>query len=288
MVVEPTVFLVTLRESLEAFLILSILTGLVVKLGHRDARRPILWGAALALAASILIGVVVYHTVYDLYSRAQIGEYVEGAASVLAVGILTYMVIWMYRHTLGLVDDLRKRTHAALDAGRPGVLFALAFVAVLREGIETVLIVAGQAPTTSALDVSAAVLLGIAASGILAWLLFAGIIRLNLQRFFAASGILLIFFAAGLLSTAIHEFAEVGLLPTGPTAWDTEALLDQQSGIGSTVKAVFGYREKPSVLEAAAYAVYLLGLGAWYVRGLIRAGRARSTPHEAAAQVESS
>lgn len=277
---EPATFLVTLRESLEAFLILSILTGLVVKLGSPQARRPILWGALSALGASILVGVLVQATMYELYESTRFGEYVEGVASVVAVAILTYMVIWMYRHTLGLVDDLRKRTHTALETGRTSVLFALAFVAVLREGIETVLIVGARVTSTPALTLGFSVLLGIAVSGILAWLLFAGIVRLNLRRFFAVSGILLIFFAAGLLSTSIHEFGETGILPEGPIAWDTSGVLDDGSHAGLILKAVFGYRDTPTVLEATAYLVYLAALGAWYVRGLIHVTRGRPTPHE--------
>lgn len=269
---EPT--LITIRESLEAFLIISIFAGLVVKLGFPQARKYLLWGAGAALAASVVIGVIIDRTMRELFAESGSAELVEGAASLVAVGILTYMIVWMYRHTLDLVAGLRNRAHEALAAGRPGLLFAIAFVAVAREGLETVFFFASLAPSTSATTLVLAALLGVSISATLAYLVFSGIVRLNIKRFFAASGVLLIFFAGGLLVTSLHEFTEVGLVPQTPTAWNTEPLVDQQGLVGAFVKAVFGYREAPTVLEAAAYWLYVLGMGVWYVWGLLkRAGR---------------
>lgn len=260
--------LIALRESLEAFLILSIFAGLVVKLGQRNARKPLLLGAATALAASILVGIVIDRTARDLFSRGGYGEVVEGVASLLAVLIITYMVVWMYRHTLHMVEEMRKKTVRALDAGQPLLLFSIAFVAVAREGLETVLFFATLAGSQSGFDLALSALVGLAASSLMAYLLFAGIVRLNIRRFFTATGVLLIFFAAGLLATSIHEFAEVGYLPETADAWNTEAVLDQTSPVGQFMKAVFGYRDSPSILEASAYVLYVLGFGLWYVRGL--------------------
>lgn len=269
-----TTFFVTMRESLEAFLILSILTGLVVKLGRPEAKRPLLWGALVAFVASVVVGAFVHLFVLDLYERSGYGEYVGAGATIIAVAILTYMVVWMYQHTLGLLDELRQRAKGALEHGRPAVFFTLAFVAVGREGLETVLIVASQSASTGGLVLLLAVLFGILVSAVAAWLLFSGIVRLSLKRFFAASGVLLIFFAAGLLATSVHELAEAGLVPTVRTAWDSGWLVGQSSTVGRILNAVFGYRSKPTLLEAAAYFAYLATIGVWYVRGLVRVGRA--------------
>lgn len=260
--------LIVLRESLEAFLILSILTGLVMKLGKPEARKPLLLGAAAALAASIAVGVVIHATIRDWFEASGSAEAFEGVASLLAVLILTYMIVWMYQHTISMVPALRTRVAHALDARKPAVLFSLAFVVVAREGLETVLFFATIASRTPAIDLVVATLLGIAVSAIVAYLLFSGIVRLDLQRFFAATGVLLILFAGGMLMYGVHELSEVGAVPETPHAWNTEWLLDQHSAAGSIAKAVFGYRESPTVIEAAAYFLYVLGFGLWYLRGI--------------------
>lgn len=265
--------LIALRESLEAFLIISILAGLATKLGHREARGPLLWGSGAALGATIVAGFLLDTAARELIESSGSAEAFEGIASLLAVGILTYMIVWMYRHTLSMVEGMRQHAHAALASGRPLLFFALGFVAVAREGLETILLFATLASTTTASALLLSGLVGLAASAVTAWLVFSGIVRLNIKKFFAVSGVLLIFFAGGLLMTSVHEFAEVGVVPETANAWNTEPLLDQHSAVGSLVKAVFGYREKPSILEAAAYFLYVLGLGAWYLRGVHLLGR---------------
>lgn len=277
-----TLFLVALRESLEAILIVSIFFGLVVKLGQPQARKPLAYGALAALLVSILAGVLIDRTVRDVFAQSGSGEWLEGVASLVAVGILTYMVVWMYRHTLTLVDDFRKKTARALEAQRSGILFSLAFVAVAREGLETVLFFASAAPSAPASELVLSATLGIGASLVVGLLVFGGIVRLNIRRFFAATGLLLIFLAAGLLSTAIHEFSEIGIVPETATAWSTHGILPQSSFLGSLAKAVVGYRDSPTYLEAAAYLVYLLAMGAWYLRGVATLSRVKqSAPAEA-------
>ncbi|MBI4392836.1 MAG: FTR1 family protein [Euryarchaeota archaeon] len=260
--------LIVLRESLEAFLIISILTGLVVKLGRPEMKRHLLMGAGAAALLSVVAGVLIDSTARDFFATSGSAEAFEGVASLVAVAILTYMVIWMYRHTIGLVTELRKKAVGAIDAGKPLVFFSIAFVAVAREGLETVLFFATLAPTISAADLLLSALIGLAISGIIAYLVFTGIVKLNINRFFAATGVLLILFAGGLFATAVHEFSEVGWVPESGKAWNTEGVLDQQSTEGSLVKAVLGYRESPTYLEAAAYFAYVLGMGAWYLRGI--------------------
>src|SRR5688572_7011476 len=120
--------LVAMRESLEALLILGILLGVATKLGQPQARRPMLWGALAGLALSILLGVLASSVAKQLYERN--AEAFEGFASLLAVAILTYMIVWMYRHTQGMIGALTSKTRDALSVGRPGVLFGLSFVAV--------------------------------------------------------------------------------------------------------------------------------------------------------------
>ncbi len=272
--------LVAVRESLEAFLIISIFAGLVVKLGHAPARKWLLWGALAAFAASVVAGAILIQTIGHEIPQEKI---FEGVAALLAVGILTYMIVWMYRHTLDLIGQFREKAKAALEAGKPAVLFSIAFVAVGREGLETVLLFATRASSETALDLALAALIGIGASAIVAFLLFTGIVRLNLKGFFAVSGLLLIFFAAGLAMYGVHELTEEAKEdnPDSPffqTAWDSRSLLDQSSTPGSIAKAVLGYRSQPTVIEAAVYFAYLGGMGAWYLQGTLRRRPAEPVP----------
>lgn len=273
--------LIALRESLEAFLILSILAGLVVKLGRPETRRYLYAGAVSALALSLLAGFVIDAALRGFLEVDAFAELFEGVASLVAVAILTYMIVWMYRHTLHLASDLHQRSKRALEAGKPAILFALAFVAVAREGLETVLFFATAAHDTSGAELLLSALIGTAISAVLALLLFTGVVRLNLKKFFAVTGLLLVFFAGGLLATSVHEFTEVGLVPETGVAWTTKSLLDQKSPVGSLVKAVLGYRDSPTYVEAAAYGLYVIGMGAWYARGLLQM---RRTPTAAPAK----
>ncbi|HLC45470.1 MAG TPA: FTR1 family protein [archaeon] len=263
-------FLVVLRESLEAFLILSILFGVLVKTGRREGEKYLLAGALLALALSIATGIAVDAVARDFFESSGSAEAFEGVASLAAVIVLTYMVVWMYQHTLGLASAFHGKAVNALSSGNHGALFALAFLAVAREGLETVLFFAALAPTTTFYELTLSAALGLAASAVASFLLFSGVIRLSISKFFAVSGALLALFAAGLLATSVHEFAEIGVLPETGKAWDTEWLLDQQSALGGIAEAVLGYRESPDYLEVAAYASYLTFLGV-YSRGALAA-----------------
>ena len=278
----PDATLIALRESLEAFLILSILAGMAVKFGRPEARRPLLAGALAAVALSVVAGVAIDALARDFFETSGSAELFEGVATLVAVVILTYMVVWMYRHTVTLVGELHQRARAAFAVGASGVLFTLAFVAVAREGLETVLFYATLASSTPASDLLLSAIVGIGASAIVAALVFTGIVRLDFQKFFAITGLLLVVFAGGLLATTIHEFAEVGILPETPHAWNTESILDQHSTTGSLVKAVFGYRESPTYAEAGAYFLYVLALGTWYMRGIrLALKRVTTTPTDA-------
>src|SRR5688572_23025552 len=124
--------LVALRESLEALLILGILLGVATKLGQPEARRPLLWGALAGLVVSIVAGILAVDVAHTLYEQNE--ETFEGVAAFVAVAILTYMIVWMYRHTQGMIGALTHKTRDAL--GKPAVLFGISFIAVLREGIE--------------------------------------------------------------------------------------------------------------------------------------------------------
>lgn len=270
--IETAILLTALRESLEAFLIVSILTGLVIKLGHAEYRRYVFWGAGVGAALSIVLGSFLFEVTDRFLSQNDRAEILEGLVALLAVGILTYMVIWMYRHTLHMVATFREKAAAALKAGKPAIMFSLAFVAVFREGVETALFASTQTETKAALDVVFSLALGILASTVLALLLFTGIIRLNMKRFFAASGALLILFAGGMVVYGLHELTEAGWFPQTEHVYDLSsiAILHHKKGVlGAFLNGVIGWRVSLTILEALAYVGYVVGIGAWYLRGVL-------------------
>jgi high-affinity Fe2+/Pb2+ permease len=132
-----TVFLILLREGLEAALVVGIVVGYLVKIGRRDALRWVWAGIVAALIVSLGLGILVFVTIGDLPSTIQ--EPIEGIAAVFALGVLTWMLFWMRRQGRALKGELEGQLDAALRTGSTAALVGLAFVAIVREGLETAL-----------------------------------------------------------------------------------------------------------------------------------------------------
>jgi high-affinity iron transporter len=250
-------FFVTLREGLEAALIIGIIVAYLVKVGRRDAVRLVAYGVVAAVAVSLAVGVVVFATVGELPEVAQ--ETFEGIAAVLAVVVLTWMLFWMRRQGRAIKGELETSVAAALDRGSTLALAGLAFVAVVREGLETALFM--LAIVSSSEDVVVTMLgamLGLAVAVGIGYAIFAMGVRVNLRQFFTATGILLIFVAAGLLAHAVHAFTEAGWLPETAVAFDLTGVLDSDGLIGSLLAGLFGYRPAPTWSELIAYVAYLV------------------------------
>lgn len=294
--------LVALRESLEALLILGILLGIAVKTGQAGARRPLLWGAFAAVGVSLLVGSAVSKATTEAYEANEL--LFEASAALIAVAILTYMIVWMYRHTQGMMGALHKKTKEALALGRPGLLFGIAFVAVLREGIETVLFVSGKVPTDGIAMTAVALLVGIAISALIAFLIFSGFLKLSIERFMAGTGLVLVVIAAGLLGYGAHEGAEYladehgnPVLEDIPKAYDLSSWLphkaykDQPDGsrgpvdtpreaVGSFLHGLVVYRADPTWLEVGLWVAYVGGMGGWVISKLRKGGQ-HATPPDA-------
>lgn len=239
--------LVVLRESFEAFLIVGILFGIVRKLGAPEQRARILLGTAAGVVASVLVGALLLSFTEEL--REDYSIWVEFVAAYVAVGVLTYMVVWMYRHTQHLLGGMHAKVKAALESGALGALFAMPFVAVVREGFETVLFLAADPEAPEGLMLWAALALGVAGAVLLGLLLFSGLVRLKVESFFAWTGALLVLFGAWILRYGTHEGGE---------------LLERVDGLHE-VGEFFAH--------AGAWIVgglYLAGMLAWYLRPLLR------------------
>jgi high-affinity iron transporter len=250
-------FFITLREGLEAALIVGIIAAYLIKIGRRDALRLVAIGVVVALAVSVIVGVVVVATVGRMPVVVQ--ETFEGVAALLAVAVLTWMLFWMRRQGRAMKGELEAGVDAALDRGSTAALVGLAFVAVLREGLETVLfLLAILGATGDVLAAMAWALAGLVVAVGIGYAIFAMGVRINLRAFFTVTGVVLIFVAAGLCGYAVHELTEAGWLPVTPVAFDLSQVLPDSSPLGSTLAGLLGYRAAPTISELAAYLAYLV------------------------------
>jgi high-affinity iron transporter len=272
------VAIVALRESLEALLVCGILVGIVSKLGHPEARRPILIGGLLGVAVSVIVGIIAYDVAGGLSGK--FGPAFEAVASLLAVAILTYMIVWMYKHTQHSIGSLHAKAKDAVLSGRSSVLMGLAFVIVVREGLETVIFIAAQAAQTTIAQVILGLVVGVAIALLLAALIFRGVVKLSIERFFAVTGVLLILIGGGLLGYAAHEAEEAGWLPETARVFDLSAEDELPHKCGDNVTAncvaggllygLIGYRSTPAVLDIGVWALYVGGMAIWYLRPMMR------------------
>jgi high-affinity iron transporter len=262
-------FFIMLREGVEAALVVGIVASYLARIGRADLLPRIWLGTGLAVGLSGVVGLAVFVTVGSLPEVVQATA--EGLAAVTAVAVLTWMLFWMRRQGRRLKGDLERGVQLALTGGSVLALAGLAFVSVLREGLETVLFLAavfsasapGPAPAIGAVA-------GLTTAVGIGALIFYGGRRVNLGQFFTITGAILIPVAAGLCASAIHEFGEGGLIASGPPIWDLGGVLSESSPLGAVLSGVFGYRAAPTALEVAAYVAYLLPVAAAFV---LTAGR---------------
>jgi high-affinity iron transporter len=252
-------YLIGLREGLEITLVVSILIAYLVKSGRRRQLMPLWGGVALAVALSVLFGALLTYTETTLLADTQSRELFEAITSVVAVVLVTWMIFWMRRTARRLKGELTGRLESAIGGGVLAIA-GIAFVAVIREGLETALLFYTAAQgATSTVTPLLAIAAGIATSVLLGFGLYAGAIRVNLTKFFTISGVLLIFVAAGIFKYGIHDFQEAGVLGGGDNlAFDITNVLDPSSWYGAAISGMFNITGAPSVLEMIAYVGYLV------------------------------
>jgi len=252
-------FLLSLREGLEAALIIGIVLGALRKFQHTSL-APIVWSGTLT--AAIISAIVAFFLNSLGASLEDNAEMIfEGTTMLLAASILTWMVFWMHRQSRYIKGELEAGVRqATLQTGKKA-LFVLALVAVLREGIELALFLTAATLTSSAQQTMIGALLGIGTAALLGWVLFASTIRLNLGKFFQITGALLILFAAGLIAHSVHEFNELGWIPVVVEhVWDVNGVLSEQSTAGQILNSLFGYNGNPSLTEIFAYLGYFAAI----------------------------
>ena len=255
--------LLSLREGLEAALIIGIVLGVLVKLKRTDLSKTVWAGAGIAALASLLAAILLNLLGMEFEGRSE--EIFEGVAMLLAAGVLTWMIFWMHNSADNLKTEIEKQTkEAALGKGKKA-LFILAFLAVFREGIELALFLLAVQQTASPVQTLLGAVLGLAGAAVLGLFLFNSTRKLDIQSFFKVTNILLIIFAAGLVGYGVHELNEAGIIPSViEHVWDINPILSDKGQIGLLLKALVGYNGNPSLTEVIAYLAYL-GAIATYV-----------------------
>jgi len=267
----PT-YLLSLREGLEAALIIGIVLGAVSKIRRNDLAPAVWLGTLIAIIVSILTAVIL--TSFGLSLEETAEQIFEGITMLIAAGILTWMIFWMRKQARFLKSELEAGVNKAAASTGKRAVFWLAFMAVVREGVElaffiTAAFFAGDQSqvTSNIIQTLAGTILGLGTAALLGWTLFATTVRLDLRRFFQVTGILLILFAAGLVAHGVHEFNEVGWIPAVVEhVWDLNVVLDETSLLGQLLRTLFGYNGNPSLTEMIAYFAYLIVVSIFWRR----------------------
>ena len=250
-------FVVVFREALEASLILGIILTVLSKLGAMRYFSHVLTGVVAALGLSFGLA----QWLLSLTESTQEGAapIIEGAISLIACGILTYMFFWMEKQARHLKSDIEVKMEVALSARDYVAIISLPFFAVLREGAETVLFLKAVSIQSGGSVSWAGGLAGCALAFMITGLMFVGGRKIPMRSLFQWTGVFIIFIAAGLLGYGLHELGEVGWVPLGiEHLYDMNSIVNEKKGLGSFLKALFGYNGNPSLTETVMYWVYLV------------------------------
>ena len=259
-------FVLFLREGLEASLIVSILFAALRQLDQMGKARAVWIGVGLAALGSLLGGLALYVFVHK-YADTTFQTIFETITYLVAVVLLTTMTFWMQKHSRSMKREITARASAA---GSGFALGLLAFTTVGREGLESAFFTLAFAFQTNAVLLLTGALLGVLSAVGLCVLIYRVGYRLDYRIFFRVMGILLLFFAAGLLSDAVQNMQQLGWLSFGTAPlWNTSHFLSENSVIGDLLHGIIGYAEAPTILQGLLNITYLLiagGIFAWMTR----------------------
>jgi high-affinity iron transporter len=262
--VIPTL-VITLREGVEASLIVGIVAAFLVSQGRRDALGSMWVGVGLALAICVAVAVALRVIGDELPQREQEG--LETIVGVIAVGMISYMIVWMRRHARGLKAQLEGHAAEALAVGSATALVGMAFLAVLREGFETaVFLLAAFQDTSDTVAAGAGAVIGLVAAVGLGLAIYFGGVRINLSRFFRITGFVLVLVAAGLLATAAHTAHEAGWINgMQGQVLDLTWLVQPGTVTGSLLTGMLGLQPQPTEIEVLVYLLYAIPMGLYVI-----------------------
>jgi high-affinity iron transporter len=251
----PTL-VIALREGVEASLIIGIVAAFLVKEGRGDAIRQMWVGVGIAVALCVGVAVVLEVVGQHLPQREQ--EQLETVIGLIAVSAVTYMIVWMRRNARGIKATLEGSAASALARGSTMALVAMAFLAVLREGFETsVFLLAAFQDASDTTAAGAGAVIGLIVAIAIGVGIYRGGVHINLNRFFRITGLILVFVAAGLLSTSLHTAHEAGWLNTlQGQALDLTWLVQPGTISGALLTGMLGLQPSPTIGELGVYLLY--------------------------------
>jgi high-affinity iron transporter len=270
-------FMISFRESLEAALIIALMVSYLRKLGKRELTRYAYIGSFTAIILSLFIGIGI-QTLYGGLDKLA-SQLFEGVTSLTAVIVLTYMIFWMTSHSREIRGDLEESIDVSISKGELYGIASLAFVSVVREGLETVLFLS----TLYFQDTSGTIMgtaLGLSVVLVLYTLITRESHKLNLKKFFGYTSVILLIFAAGLAGYGVHELIEAGegigidFWVFGEKPFDINPpmnpdgsfpMLHEKGVVGSVLKALIGYDGNPEWLRIIVYIGYWMVIG-FYLR----------------------
>jgi len=271
-------FLIMLREGIEAALIVGIVAGFLKQSGHSRLMPKVWLGVALAALMCLGIGYGIHSATGEIPQKEQ--EFVVGVIGLVAVAMLTYMILWMKKAARSMKQQLQDSVQTALNRGngQGWALVGMAFLAVAREGLESVfflLAVFQQSPTWS-MPVGA--VLGLLAAVVIGALIYQGGMRLNLGKFFRWTGAFLIVVAAGLVAGSLRALHEAGVWNhLQEVVFDSSKYLHEDSPLGVLLGGFFGYTDHPTQGEVMAWLLYLVPVMIWFLHGSRPAAVQRSS-----------
>src|SRR5579863_6606688 len=269
-----------LREGIEASMIVAILLAYLDRLGRREYFRDVFLGVGAALLLATGGGVAAYLTISS-YDGSRVQTIFETSTYILAAAVLTYMTFWMRSHARSISSELRSKADAAFDGKARWGLALLAFQAVGREGLETVVFTLAIIFSTSTAGALTGAVIGLAGSLAVAFFIYRLGHKLNLSKFCTVIGCLLMVFAAGLLADTVENLQELGWVRflSGPM-WHTGQLLSEDSALGDVLHSFFGYSDSPTPLQLLVYLAYLAVVIAAFLglRSTVKARRKAPQP----------
>ncbi len=252
-------FLIMLREGIEAALIVGIVAGFLKKSGHGNLMPAVWVGILLAAALSLFVGAGLQLFEAEFPQKEQ--ELFEGIVGLVAVFMITSMVFWMRKAAKSIKGQLQASVDQALSRsrGQAWALVGMVFLAVAREGLESVFFLLAIFQQSTGWQAPLGALAGIAMSVVVGYGLYTGSVKLDLRRFFKITGVFLLFVAAGLLAGVLRKFHEAGIWNhLQQIVFDFSDTLPLDSPLGAVLSGLLGYQEAPVLGEVILYVVFLL------------------------------
>ncbi len=281
----PT-FIVTLREGFEAALVVGIVIACLQKAQQTQLYRWVYFGVIVGILASIGVGIILANTVQSLETAGGIyapviKQILAASFGLIAIAMLSWMLLWMSKQARSIKGEMQSAIDNALSNNNAGTgIFLLVFIAVLREGFETVLFILAKFQESWFFPITGAVA-GLIVAGVMGWLLFAIGIKIKIRLFFQIMGVLLLLIVGGLVLSASYHFDQFALLLSelstnnwcfgdssscllGIQIWDGSMLLPDKTFPGIILKALFGYRQTLYLIQIIVYFAFLVLVGSAY------------------------